>query len=119
MAIIKKAVLIVAACFISMAQFKPSDFDQCDSQWKDIRLGNRSDWPTICDDGDQLTVLSMIANGCGIRFPGNKEMNPKNLNDFLASNNGFKEDRSIDMPVIGLLELKNTLETDQLNKIKM
>ena len=119
MALIKKAVLLVVACFISLAHFKPSEFDQCDSDWRDIHLANKSDWPTICEAGDQLTVLAMIADGCSIRFPGKTKINPKSLNDWLAANNGFKEDQSIDLATLGILELKNTLETDQLYKIKM
>ena len=64
-------------------------------------------------------MLSMIADGCSIRFPGNVKITPATLNDWLSAMGGFKADRSIDLPVFAQLDLKNTLETEQLNKIKM
>ena len=61
----------------------------------------------------------MIADGCNIKFPGGVQVNPGTLNDWLAMMNGFKGDQSVDINKINQLDLKNTLETDQLSKIKM
>ena len=114
------ALIFVTAGFLASSTVsKPTQFNQCDKEWKDKRLGNKPDWPTICEGGDQLTVLAMIADGCSIKFPANVQVNPGTLNDWLAVMDGFKSDRSIDISKINQLDLKNTLETDQLNKIKM
>ena len=53
MAILKKtAMLLVSVSFAVISIAKPTEFNQCDPEWKDKRLGNKSDWPTICEAGD-------------------------------------------------------------------
>ena len=46
------ALLLVTAILVSLTSAKPTDFSQCNPQWKDKRLGNKADWPTICEAGD-------------------------------------------------------------------
>ena len=75
------AALLLAVPLSSAADTKPTDFSQCDPRWKDQYMAQKTNWPTICDAGGQLTVLSMITDGCGLKVPDTKDdINPGTLN---------------------------------------
>ncbi len=46
------ALLLITGFLVSTISSKPTEYDQCDKEWRDKRLGNKPDWPTICEAGD-------------------------------------------------------------------
>ena len=60
----------------------------------------------------------MIADGCNIKMPNGTQITPASLNQWLADNGGFKEDRNIDANKINKLDLQQTLDTNDISKIK-
>ena len=65
----------------------PTFFNQCDPKWAKKNINNNQG-KTICDAGSLITVMAMIANGCGQRIK-NEDITPLNLNEWLGKNNGF------------------------------
>ena len=112
-------VLFVAACISTLSTSKPTEYSQCDSHWKNQYLSLNSTWPSICDSGDQLTVLSMLVDGCKLNFPGTKDrVDPGTLNTWLSSKNGFNPDMSIDIPTFSKIGIEFKFEAHDIFEIK-
>ena len=47
-----------------------------------------------------MSVIAMIAKGCGIKAPGVSSITPATLNDWLNKNDGYKSDFSVDFGVL-------------------
>ncbi|TNV76277.1 hypothetical protein FGO68_gene4421 [Halteria grandinella] len=112
-----KATLLVSAIFglVTLTLGKPREYNQCDGPWASEILQNGRG-STICSEGAQLVSLSMIIGGCGITIQS-QVVNPSNLNAWLAQNQGFTPDGSIDLKSIEKLGLVQT-PTSDFNIIK-
>ncbi len=60
----------------------------------------------------------MIADGYNIKMPNSTQIAPASLNQWLPDNSGFKEDRNIDANKINKPDIQQTLDTNDISKIK-
>ena len=115
----KSFILLLISSTFTLLSCKPTDYTQCDPLWKDQYLSLNSTWPSICDSGDQLTVLSMLVDGCGVRLPGTKtRVDPGTLNTWLSAQHGFNDDMSVDIPTFAKVGIDFKFAMDDVMQIK-
>jgi len=112
----KLAIIATVTLLASSIYSKPVYFNQCDSDWKDDKMSNSQ--YTICQKGDMLTVIAMIANGCGIKAPDSSSITPATLNNWLNKYDGYKSDFSLDFGVLENLKIEKDSDSNNINKIK-
>ena len=71
-------------CAVGMSALNISPMSECDPQWATTPLGSS----TICDHGDSLTDVTMVANYCA----GKKKYTPKDIGDKISGAVGSNGD---------------------------
>ena len=108
-----KVIILLVLAVSALAGFPY--YSQCDSRWKNDRLGTSSD--TLCSAGCLVSSVAMMLAGYNVKVNG-ADATPQTLNTWLTANGGYAQGNLFVWGSVGKLGFSYTGRFTSVSDIK-